>query len=108
MVGYPDQMSSEASRLAVSIGGVEERVSSEAKLVQAERTYIDKQKDRLRSLKVQSKLFGSRRNFDVEWLACRWTGNKKFFKVYLISSGVQDAAGKLEVLERLNFTCVSS
>lgn len=46
-------MSSEASRLAHSIGGVEERVSSEAKLVQAERSFLEKQKHKLQNLKVQ-------------------------------------------------------
>lgn len=51
------QMSSEASRLAVSIGGVEERVSSEAKLVQAERAHLDKQKRRLTLLKVRRETF---------------------------------------------------
>jgi len=45
-------MSSEASRLAVSIGGVEERVSSEAKLVQQERANLEKQKRRLQACKV--------------------------------------------------------
>lgn len=49
---YIEQMSSEASRLAVSIGGVEERVSSEAKQVQAEKTHLEKQKKRLALLKV--------------------------------------------------------
>lgn len=48
------QMSSEASRLAVSIGGVEERVSSEAKLVQAEKTSLEKQKGRMQTFKVRS------------------------------------------------------
>ena len=46
------QMSSEASRLAVSIGGVEERVSSQATQVQAEKTQLDKQKKRIQACKV--------------------------------------------------------
>lgn len=46
------QMSSEASRLAVSIGGVEERVSSEAKLVQQERANLEKHKRRVQAGKV--------------------------------------------------------
>lgn len=45
-------MSSEASRLAVSIGGVEERMSSEAKLVQQEKTNLEKHKRRLQAVKV--------------------------------------------------------
>lgn len=47
-------MSSEASRLAVSIGGVEERVSSEAKLVQQERVNLEKHKRRLQAGKVRT------------------------------------------------------
>lgn len=46
------QMSSEASRLAASIGGVEERVSSEAKMMHAERAHLDKRHKQLQSLKV--------------------------------------------------------
>ena len=49
---FTDQMSSEASRLAVSIGGVEERVSSEAKLVQQERANLEKHRRRLQAGKV--------------------------------------------------------
>lgn len=48
-------MSSEASRLAVSIGGVEERVSSEAKLVQQERANLEKYKRRLQAGKVRAR-----------------------------------------------------
>lgn len=47
------QMSSEASRLAASIGGVEERVSSQASLVQAEKAHLDKQKKRVQAVKVR-------------------------------------------------------
>lgn len=50
-------MSSEASRLAVSIGGVEERVSSEAKLVQQERAALEKHKRRLQAGKVRVSVF---------------------------------------------------
>lgn len=53
----PEQMSSEASRLAVSIGGVEERVSSEAKLVQQERANLEKHKRRLQAGKVKGVSF---------------------------------------------------
>ena len=45
-------MSSEASRLAASIGGVEERVSSEAKQLHAEKTQLDRQLKRLQAFKV--------------------------------------------------------
>lgn len=47
-------MSSEASRLAVSIGGVEERMSSEAKLVQQEKANLEKYKRRLQAVKVRA------------------------------------------------------
>lgn len=46
------QMSSEASRLAASIGGVEERVSSETKMLHAEKAHLDKRHKQLQSLKV--------------------------------------------------------
>lgn len=46
------QMSSEASRLAASIGGVEERVSSETKMLKAEKAHLDKRHKQLQSLKV--------------------------------------------------------
>ena len=39
--------------MAVSIGGVEERVSSQANQVQAEKAQLDKQKKRVQAIKVR-------------------------------------------------------
>lgn len=66
-------MSSEASRLAVSIGGVEERVSAEAKVVQQQRTNLEKHKRRLQAGKVQG-CCGMQGGDGVEWGGMGWDG----------------------------------
>lgn len=45
-------MSEEASLLAVSIGGVEKRVSSETKLLQTEKAHLEKKKRHVQAVKV--------------------------------------------------------